>query len=49
MANSIVAAISRVLRDNNPNTDEVHFHKGPSTTPAVCFDARCESPRMDVR
>jgi hypothetical protein len=27
---------------------EVHFHQGPGATPAVCYDARCGSPRLDV-
>jgi hypothetical protein len=26
----------------------VHFHQGPESRPAVCYDARCQSPRLDV-
>ena len=25
-----------------------HFHQGPESTPAVCYDAHCGSPRLDV-
>ena len=39
--------ISAVIRD--PDTEpEVHFHSGPHGMPAVCYDAHCESPRLDV-
>ena len=39
--------ISNVIRD--PDTEpEVHFHQGPQSTPAVCYDARCPAPRLDV-
>lgn len=27
----------------------VHFHQGPESTPAVCYDTRCARPRLDVR
>lgn len=28
--------------------EDVHFHAGPHAHPAVCFDARCGVPRLDV-
>ena len=37
-----------VLRD--PETEPAaHFHQGPESTPAVCYDAHCASPRLSVR
>lgn len=27
---------------------EVHFHAGPDTLPAACFERDCGSPRLDV-
>jgi hypothetical protein len=39
--------IADAVRD--PYTEPaVHFHQGPDDTPAVCYDARCASPRLDV-
>lgn len=33
----------------NPHTEPVaHFHQGPESTPAVCYDAGCGSPHLDV-
>lgn len=48
MAHRLFAAISRVLTDTSDRS-EVHFHQGADVQPAVCFDARCASPRMEVR
>lgn len=48
MTHRIRAAFSRVLRDSSAPND-VHFHQGSGTEPAVCFDARCQRPQMDVR
>ncbi len=32
-----------------PRTEPaVHFHTGPESTPAVCFDEHCGIPRLDV-
>jgi hypothetical protein len=31
----------------NPDA-HVHFHRGPQGRPAVCHDARCPKPRLDV-
>ncbi len=32
-----------------PDTGErVHFHRGPSGSPAVCDDPRCERPALTV-
>lgn len=40
--------IADVIRD--PDTEPVvHFHSGPESMPAVCYDARCGAPRLDVR
>jgi hypothetical protein len=27
---------------------EVHFHQGPHSEPAVCFDPHCSRPRLDI-
>jgi hypothetical protein len=32
----------------NPTEPAAHFHQGPESTPAVCYDARCGSPHLDV-
>jgi len=48
MANRLLAAISRALTDTSGQS-EVHFHQGADVHPAVCFDAHCASPRMEVR
>lgn len=43
----LIRWISNVIGD--PDTEpEVHFHSGPDSTPAVCYDARCAAPRLDV-
>ena len=31
-----------------PQAPEVHFHTGPDTLPAACFDSGCGIPRLDV-
>jgi hypothetical protein len=43
----VIQWIADVMREPD-NEPEVHFHQGPETTPAVCYDARCGSPRLDV-
>jgi hypothetical protein len=43
----LIRWISNVVGD--PYTEpEPHFHSGPDSTPAVCYDARCGVPRLDV-
>ena len=39
--------ISNVIRDPEAEP-EAHFHSGPESLPAVCYDARCGQPRLDV-
>jgi hypothetical protein len=47
MARRVIDWISSTLR--YPNTElEVHFHQGPESAAAVCYDANCSSPRLDV-
>jgi hypothetical protein len=47
MARRVIAWIANVMRE--PYTEpEPHFHQGPESTPAVCYDLRCASPRLDV-
>jgi hypothetical protein len=47
MTRRVIGWISSALRD--PETEpQPHFHKGPESTPAVCYDARCRAPRLDV-
>jgi hypothetical protein len=46
-------AMTRLIRwisnVGDPYTEpEPHFHSGPDSTPAVCYDARCGVPRLDV-
>jgi hypothetical protein len=43
----LIQWISDVIRD--PLTEpEAHFHSGPESTPAVCYEAHCRVPRLDV-
>jgi len=30
------------------NEPDVHFHAGPDSLPAVCYDERCRNPRLEV-
>jgi len=47
MATRVIQWIANVIRD--PDTEpQAHFHQGPDSTPAVCYDTRCGSPRLDV-
>jgi hypothetical protein len=47
MTQRVIGWISGLVRD--PDTEpEVHFHQGPDSTPAVCYDVSCGSPRLDV-
>jgi hypothetical protein len=47
MARRVIDWIANVLRE--PYTEpEPHFHQGPESAPAVCYDPRCGSPRLDV-
>jgi hypothetical protein len=47
MARRVIRWISNVVRD--PGTEPLaHFHQGPESTPAVCYDPHCGSPRLDV-
>ena len=47
MARRVIDWITNVMRE--PHTEpEPHFHQGPESTPAVCYDARCGMPRLDV-
>ena len=35
--------------DREPQThSNPHFHAGQGPRPAACFDARCQSPRLDI-
>jgi hypothetical protein len=43
----VIEWISGVVRDAE-SQPAVHFHQGPESTPAVCYDARCGSPRLDT-
>jgi hypothetical protein len=47
MADRVIQWIAKLIRD--PETEaRPHFHQGPDSTPAVCYDERCGSPRLDV-
>ena len=40
--------IANVMRDPDTEESEAHFHQGPDSTPAVCYDPHCGSPHLDV-
>jgi hypothetical protein len=43
----VINWIADVVRDPQPQA-QVHFHQGPESTPAVCYDTRCRYPRLDA-
>ena len=47
MAHRLLGWITNVVRDEDTEA-RPHFHQGPQSTPAVCYDDRCRSPRLDV-
>jgi hypothetical protein len=47
MARRVVQWIAHVMRDQYTEPP-AHFHQGPESTPAVCYDPRCGSPRLDI-
>jgi hypothetical protein len=48
MARRVIQWIANVMRDDPYTEPQAHFHQGPESTPAVCYDPRCGSPRLDV-
>jgi hypothetical protein len=46
MTRRLVAAIQRALLADPAET--VHFHAGAEGHPAVCYDAGCTNPRLEV-
>ena len=42
-----IAAFRRLFAEPS-EADAVHFHSGPQSEPAVCYDAHCRNPRLDV-
>ena len=47
MTRRMIQWIASAVR--SPYTEpEAHFHQGPQTTPAACYDPRCPVPRLDV-
>jgi hypothetical protein len=47
MARSLLTRLAGLVRA--PYTEPpVHFHSGPDSTPAVCYDPHCRSPHLDV-
>jgi len=47
MTHRVIQWIADVVRD--PDTEpRAHFHQGPNSTPAVCYDTHCGSPHLDV-
>jgi len=47
MMHRMVQRFADVLRD--PHIEpQPHFHQGPESTPVVCYDEHCGSPRLDV-
>ena len=47
MAPRLLNWITNVVRDPDAEA-QPHFHQGPESLPAVCYDERCRSPRLDV-
>jgi hypothetical protein len=47
MARRVIQWITNAVRDPY-NEPVAHFHAGPESTPAVCYDRNCGSPRLDV-
>jgi hypothetical protein len=47
MARRVINWIAHVMREPDVQPD-VHFHAGPESLPAVCYDAHCRNPRLDV-
>jgi hypothetical protein len=47
MSRRIMGWFSNVVRDAE-HESHPHFHQGPESQPAVCYDDRCGSPRLDV-
>ena len=47
MARRVIQWIANAVRDPYKEP-QAHFHQGPQSTPAVCYDPRCSSPRLDV-
>jgi hypothetical protein len=47
MARRVVRWIANVIRE--PDSEpQPHFHQGPWSAPAACYDPNCGSPRLDV-
>jgi hypothetical protein len=47
MARRVIDWIATVVREPYAEP-EAHFHQGPESKPAVCYDPRCASPRLEV-
>jgi hypothetical protein len=48
MARRVIQWITNAVRDPYSSEPVAHFHQGPESTPAVCYDRNCGSPRLDV-
>jgi hypothetical protein len=48
MTHRVIQWIANVVRDPDTEESEAHFHQGPDSTPAVCYDPHCGSPHLDV-
>jgi hypothetical protein len=46
MTRRILATVRRALLADPAET--VHFHAGAEGQPAVCYDAGCTNPRLEV-
>jgi hypothetical protein len=47
MTRRVIRWIRNVVREPDMEP-QPHFHQGPQSTPAVCYDPRCGSPHLDV-
>ena len=43
----LIGWLADVVREPHTQSDP-HFHTGPASMPAACFDARCDSPRLEI-
>ena len=47
MTRRVIRWIADLMLD--PATEpQAHFHRGPDSTPAVCHDSGCGSPRLEI-
>jgi hypothetical protein len=48
MTTTIKLFLTRLARGPQNQDAHVHFHQGPSGSPAACHEASCDLPRLSV-